>query len=363
MARGMCFTRPRAAPARKALACGLLAAALLGAQVRTVSSVSKDNPPVQAQSESLADPALWPQLLQLSRIKRRMAGNLQHEPDYTCVETIERSQRLKPSRRFELLDVLRLEVALVSGTEMFAWPGAGKFEYGDPRKFIGSGAIGNGYFALHARAVFLSSAPLFTYGGEEQLAGRRAVRYDYRIALLSSGYHLKSAGKDVAVAYHGSFWADAETLDVLRLTVDADDIPVALNLARADTLIDYQRMKIGESGFLLPVVSDLVLTDFAGNDNRNRMRFTSCRQYTGGSVLSFADPPPDTPQPAAASGPREIRLPRGLWIETTLERKIDSRRAAVGDHVDAIVSRSIKRHGHVVIPKGARLAGRLTRLQ
>ena len=315
------------------------------------------------QSNDLANPALWPQLLQLSRVKHRMAANLAHQPDYTCVETIERSRRRKPSRKFELIDVLRLEVALAGGTEMFAWPGDRKFEATDPRNLIRTGAIGNGYFALHARAVFVSNVPHFTYAGDEPLAGRRAVRYDYRVPLLSSGYVLKSEGRQAVVGYHGSFWADAQTLDVLRLTVDADDIPAILNLTRADTEIDYQRVKIGESDFLLPLSSDLVLTDFSGNDSRNLMRFTSCRQYTGESVLSFSDPPPDAPAPAAAAPVREIQLPPGLWIETTLDRKIDSRTAAVGDPVDAIVSRNIKHGGNIVIPKGARLTGRLRRLE
>jgi hypothetical protein len=71
---------------------------------------------------------LAPEVIQLARIRDRMLMNLAHQPNYTCVETIERSQRSGPTRKFALLDTLRLEVALVDGKEMFAWPGEKKFE-------------------------------------------------------------------------------------------------------------------------------------------------------------------------------------------------------------------------------------------
>lgn len=292
-----------------------------------------------------------------------MASILTHEPDYTCVETIERSQRLKPARKFELLDVLRLEVALVGGKELFAWPGARKFEEGDPRTFIRSGTIGNGYFAMHARAVFFSDAVMFTYGAGEELGGRQAVRYDYRVPLLQSGYHLRSGGREAVVGYHGSLWADPKTLDVLRLTVNADDILVSLEMERADTVIDYARMKIGENQFLLPASADLTLTDLNGSDSRNLMRFTSCRQFAGESVLLFSDPPPDTAAPAAAGPVAEVELPRGLRIEAELDEKIDAEHSAVGDAVRASIHNNVKHAGSILIPKGARLNGRLTRLQ
>ena len=62
-------------------------------------------------------------------------------------------------------DLLRVEVALVDGKEMFAWPGARKFEQTDLTEMVTAGAIGTGDFALHARAVFQTRAPRFKYAG------------------------------------------------------------------------------------------------------------------------------------------------------------------------------------------------------
>ena len=58
----------------------------------------------------------------LARIRNHMADNLAHLPNYTCRETIERVWAPAASRNFTLGDRLRLEVAYVSGRELYAWP-------------------------------------------------------------------------------------------------------------------------------------------------------------------------------------------------------------------------------------------------
>jgi hypothetical protein len=57
-----------------------------------------------------------------------MADNLARLPNYTCVQTIERSHRAARKKIFERQDLMRLEVALVGGQERFAWPGAKRIE-------------------------------------------------------------------------------------------------------------------------------------------------------------------------------------------------------------------------------------------
>jgi hypothetical protein len=305
-----------------------------------------------------------PDLLLLTRIKTNMASTLRKQPNYTCVQQIERSQRRLPRQRFELVDMLRLEVALVGGKELFAWPGSKKFEDTELRQLVSGGAIGNGNFALHAHAVFMSNGPVFTYRGEENLDGRKTARFDFAISLLNSGYHIRVNNREAIVAYHGSFWADAETGDVQRLVVDADDLPATLGLSRAIDRMDYARVRIGGGDFLLPSGSELTMIDLNGNENRNRTRFTGCRQYTGESVLSFAETPRDEIAAAPVpSEPEPEQLPGGLVAEIRLETEIDSNKAMVGDPVEAVLEHPIRSKHKLLVPGGAKLAGRIIRLE
>src|SRR5271163_1845311 len=97
---------------------------------------------------------LTPDLATLAKIRARMLFNLKHQPNYTCVETIERFSRAKLTNKLKIVDTLRLEVALVEGREMFAWPGSKKFDETELSQMVTSGAIGNGNFGTHAQAIF-----------------------------------------------------------------------------------------------------------------------------------------------------------------------------------------------------------------
>ena len=309
--------------------------------------------------------SITPEQLTLGRVRARMAETLARQPDYTCIQQIERSNRRAPRHKYELRDMLRLEVALVDGKEMFAWPGEAKFEDTDLFDMVpGGGAIGTGNFATHARAVFRTSAPRFQYKGIVDLDGRRAYQYGFTVAQIESGYHIRVNGVEAVVGYHGTFWADVNTFDLIRLEVIADDIPPTLGLKSAQDVMDYGRMKIGSSDFLLPSGSELLMTDLNGNVSRNITRFSGCRQYSGESVLTFADAP-DTTMPAAAPDrPKEARqLPPDIVFEISLDATVDSEKSMVGDPVTATLEENIKMKRRLLFPKGAKLLGRILRLE
>jgi hypothetical protein len=296
----------------------------------------------------------------IAKIKARASENLAHLPNYTCTQTIERSQRRAANHKFELVDTIRLEVALVAGKELFGWPGANRIAESEVTNLVG-GTIGNGDFGLLARSIFLADAASFHYAGETELKEQKAIRFDYRVPLLSSGYHLRVAPNEAVVAYHGSFWVQPESFDLMRLDLFADDVPTALGLEAATNRLEYARVPIGGGDFLLPRDAELVMTDLAGGEHRNRTQFSGCRQYAGESVLSFGDPPPDVPE-APKPAVTELPLPEEFTAEMTLLTPINSETSAVGDEVQARLERAVKDHRRVLVPKGTVVFGRLKAL-
>ncbi|HEV1287398.1 MAG TPA: hypothetical protein VNU44_18905 [Bryobacteraceae bacterium] len=309
-----------------------------------------------------AQTALPPDLDAFTKIRTRMLFNLRHQPNYTCVETIERSTRSKSTARFKIVDTLRLEVALVDGREMFAWPGSRKFDDFDVTKMITSGAIGNGNFATHARALFETRSATFHYQGVVDFEKKKAIRFDYDVPQMLSGFRIRASEASAIVAYHGSFYASPETFDMERMNVIADDIPAELMLASTEDRIDYAIARIGEGDFLLPSESDLSMVNSNGSENHNHVKFTSCRQFSGESVITFGDAPESKPD-AAPLPTRAFDLPDGLEIQLVLTEQIDLQKAAIGDPVSARVDHDVKKNGQMVIPKGATAAGRITRLE
>ena len=298
----------------------------------------------------------------LNRIRQKMADNLERLPNYTCRLKIERSIKARSDRRFELLDRLRLEVALAGRRELFAWPGQDKFEEKRIGQMVpaGGGVISTGEFALHARAIFTTRAPTFIYAGKVVQDGRNTIQFDFRVPRVKSAYQISIGAQSGIVGYHGSFWVDAETLDLIRLQVQADDIPSAVLVSAAEDMLEYQRVRIGDADFLLPRSSELLLVDADGNASRNRSEFSGCRQYSGQSVIRFTDANAGQ-EPVQRTV--EIALRPGLPLQIELTENIGGDDLAIGDPVRGKLTHDLRSGQEVLFPKGATVIGHLTRVR
>jgi hypothetical protein len=289
--------------------------------------------------------------IRLARIKAVVSEMLAHMPNFTCVQTIERSQRQPQTKKFQLQDTVRLEVALVAGRELYAWPGSPKFEERDIRDMV-SGAIGSGDFALHAKSIFLSGNAMFNYVGTEVINGREAFKHHYKVAMEGSRYVMRVGQTEGDVGYQGNVWNDAQTLQLMRIEMIIDEIPPQIPLKQGYKLIDYSEVPIDGQPYVLPTTMEMILTALSGGESRNRAVFSSCHHYTGESTLIFDDPPPEA-KPKEA--PITVTLPEGLNVPLKLAQNINLAKAAVGDPVVFEVSRNVERAGQLILPKGARV--------
>ncbi len=123
----------------------------------------------------------------------------------------------------------------------------------------------------------------------------------------------------------------------------------------------YERVPIGESTFLLPKSSEMIMEDLNGGQSRNSISFSRCRQYSGESTLSFAEVPEGDAAPAPLA--EAIVLPAGLPIEIELLTPVNFPGNAIGDEIEARLRRDAKRKGVVLAPKGALLKGNIALLE
>jgi hypothetical protein len=299
------------------------------------------------------------EVLLLAHFKARMRLALSQVLNYTCLETIQRSAQSRRANSFTPLDTVRLEVSTVAsmgGKELLAWPGARRFEEADPTRFTSGGLMGSGVFALFARGVFLHDTSTMQYHGAEEMAGRSVARFDFAVPEVWSGYRITANGTSAIVGMEGSFWIDPASLALVRMEVRADEIPAPLGISRAVTVIDYARMRIGDSDVLLPQDAKMLLTLFSGEVRRNEIEFSHCHEYGAESSIRFDMP--ETVAPTAA--PRTpVDLPAGLTVSMALDAAIDLSTAQVGDILRAHVIEDVRRKGETIIPKGAMATGRI----
>ena len=202
---------------------------------------------------------------------------------------------------------------------------------------------------------------IFTYRGEEPLAGRRAVKYDYRISSLTKALRIALEGAVGDVGEEGSIWVNPESLDVIRIASHATDIPPYLPLARATMSVDYAHMRIAGKDALLAQAADSRMVDTSGIDSYNRIDFTHCHSYSTNSEITFGE----KVTPAAATVPAALTpgaaLPALLDATTVLTAPV-SDKDFVGSAIDGKISGDVVRKGKIVIPDGSLVHGRIRAL-
>jgi hypothetical protein len=227
------------------------------------------------------------EVVQLARVRHDMSAILARMPDYTCEEIVDRSMREKGAAKFKNVDTMRMDVAYVGGKELFGRHGAARIDKSHPNSFTGHGVTSNGDFTSHARSVFVDRAATTRYFGSDPIAGVPALRWDYTISTLSSGWTLNYAGRLTRVGAKGSFWVHPESLELMQLEVNATEIETGFPISATRLSIGYAKVPLGSQLMMIPYNSDLLVTNSDGVLERNLAQFRHCREYGADSAISF----------------------------------------------------------------------------
>ncbi len=320
-------------------------------------------------------------VIALSLIKGRMQQSLDHIPNYTCRQTIERARLTKnavrrmerQSRRrkgprnevslpLESSDKLQVDLAYVDGKELYSWPDAESFEDQSLGDMVGFGNLSVGIFAATAHNLFGTHAALFEYAGRHDLDGRTLLRFDFRVGLMQSGFVLSdAAGREAEVPYGGSIWADPDNFDLVRIETDAREIPAYLEIVSAVSRIDYQSVDLNSENFLIPRMAHETTGLKSGAENHNRTEFSDCRRFGASSGISFGDEDAvEVDQPVRWE---RVEFPVGVSLAVRLTSRVDSGKSKIGDRVEGVLESDVRHNGDVVAPKGAEVLGRIRRLE
>jgi len=226
----------------------------------------------------------------LQRIRSQMATHFSQLPNYTCHQVTDRLLRRAYTGTLERVDSVELEVDFVKNKELFSRPGDTRFEEGEIHNLVPAGTIGNGAFGGHVNTIFFSDGATFTFVGTSKKDGHKTFRYEFSVPQEKSHFLVRHASAQGIVGYKGSFWVDAETLDLVRFELKADHIASYIGVSSIEESMRYTLVRIRNSAFLLPKNSQLALVDQAGNYSLNMIRLERCREFTGESVVTYGAP-------------------------------------------------------------------------
>ena len=330
----------------------------------------------------------------LTRIKAHMREEFSRAQNYTCLETTDRFYRF--SRRIDFrdrygmvrqkkenkivpLDTVRLEIVYSDQHEWYAAPGDKNFSATNPVEFITKGMIGTGIFGSLLNTILLSDGAKFDYRGEERggsrpvggptvIEGRQAIRYDYRRPRALGGITIHIPEGSGNVGEQGSFWANAQSLDLIRIFSHAVEVPAELPVQARRITVSYARTRIRDYNVLLAQEGDISLLENTGEEDINHVEFTHCRAFTAQSAIRFDSDDPaakqaseDSSQVAGGMRPMET-LPETLPITLQLTAPI-TERDAVGGLVSAEVVGDLVSGNMILVRGGSMVRGRIRRIE
>jgi hypothetical protein len=304
---------------------------------------------------------LPPGILLLSRVKAHMREELARLPNCSCLETVHRDHQ-PAGGKMRPLDTVRLEVLYSDHHELYASPGDRAFGNSQPIDFVGSGTIGNGHFALFLSEVAGQGGLSYEYKGEALLLGRRLAHYEYHVPVRISGHTITLSQVRGTVGMKGEFWADPASYDIVRISLEAEEIPLELPVLTSTTSVDYAHTNLGGNDFLLPQSADSRLVRFSGEESRNHIEFTHCHLFGAQSSISFGAQQgfPLFGTSSVLEMARELlpALPVVVKLSTRITEK-----TAVGALIEGVVAGNVLHKRSVLIPEGSPVRGRVRRLE
>ena len=284
----------------------------------------------------------------LEKIRQQVAASVNRLPNYLCTETVDRQNfRIEPTPKdcqsflnasdsgkqsLRLLDMdrLRLDVAMSSKTEMYSWVGEGRFDDQRLSDMVKHGSTSTGAFGSFLQAIFIRNGAQFTFKGEAEESGRRVVKFDFRVALSSSGYVVSYDDRSSLTGYSGTITADAQTFDLLRLEVRTDILPPEIGVCQSRTTLDYTKTHMKAVDVLLPSDVKVRMFNHDGHESYSRTVFSGCHQFLGESKLILDESATGDGNLSAVmpTKARIIHLPSGMKLRIESRMVVPNRKMA-----------------------------------
>ena len=157
------------------------------------------------------------------------------------------------------------------------------------------GAVSTGDFGSLLRSTLLPKAEaLIEFDHWATLRGNVCYVFSYRISSGNSEWSIGVGRSDhIIVGYRGLIYVDQKSHKVLRISLEATDIPSSFPVQEATDTLDYGYQNLSGQEFLLPLKAQVYMRHGRQRD-RNDIEFRMYNKYSADAKIIFDN---DVPAP------------------------------------------------------------------
>jgi hypothetical protein len=209
-------------------------------------------------------------------------------PNYLVRQVTTRYDSENPKQGWQARDTVTADLTYENGVEDYKNVKVGNKSVKSMAESGGTWSTGE--FAGILEEVFNpATGTTFRKSGQETIQNRRADIFKFEVKRENARWRINMPGQLYYPAYRGSLWIDRETSRVLRLEMESRGMPALFPLAKVETAIDFEFVRLGSAEqFLLPTVAE-VLSCEQGSPRctRNKIEFRNYKKFGAESDITF----------------------------------------------------------------------------
>lgn len=217
-------------------------------------------------------------------------------PNFLSTQVVRRFQAGAPGSRYNSrssepswvqVDLLTLRLSYFDQKEEYKLIMHNNSPTTQDYKSVG-GATSTGEFGSLLRDIFEPRTHArFAWDGWARLRDQLVMAFSYSVEQANSQWGIEYERKEhIVPAYSGRILIDKDTHVVLRITLNADNIPATFPVKMATTILDYDYTDISGRQFLLPLKSETQMSA-DGVLSRNDTEFRLYRKYSAEAEITY----------------------------------------------------------------------------
>jgi hypothetical protein len=242
---------------------------------------SPDAPAEAAAPDATGDPLI-------DKARETTYRYTQKLPNYVCKEFMTRYNGQGKPIDWKPLDVVSTDIVYEGGRESYKEVMVDGKAIHKPIEEMG-GAWSTGEFASMLYDVLApQTAAEFHLRRQATVDGVETRVYNFEVERERSHWKVVAVSQALNPAFRGSVWIVPATGQVLRLEIQARELPKEFPLDTVESAVDYDNVMIGGQKFLLPVHAEtLGCQRGASHCNRNVIDFRNYHKFEGSSEITF----------------------------------------------------------------------------
>jgi hypothetical protein len=265
--------------------------------LRALEEASRKLPPAKAvkpvpEPAAIPPPSRAEQERILKEVQQYALNYVRRLPDFICTQVTRRYVDPTGLEFWQQQDTITARLTYFEQKEEYKLLLVNGVLTDRPYESLG-GATSTGEFGSLMREIFEpETEAAFRWERWATLRGRRVHVFSYRVAQPRSKWRVSyERTQEITPAYQGLIYVDGDTLTVMRITLEAAEIPPAFPIQQASTVLDYDYTNIGGREYVLPLRA-VVRMRKGKFLTKNEVEFRLYRKFEAEAIITF-----DTPEP------------------------------------------------------------------